>query len=58
LSIFVLAHRHVNHSIVLLITIFHYVHHVLISTNVGRGPSMVSSLVYSNGFVCHFTDLI
>jgi hypothetical protein len=51
LSIFTFAHRHVAHSTVLLICIFHYVPHVLISSKFFRGPSKVGFLGYSKGFV-------
>jgi hypothetical protein len=50
LSIFTLPHCHATHSIVLLITIFHYVPHILILNKCRRGSSLVSSLRYSNDF--------
>ncbi len=50
LSIFALAHCHVDYSIVLSITLFHFVPHVLISSKCWRGSSLVSSLGYFNGF--------
>jgi hypothetical protein len=50
LSIFELAHRHANHSIILSITLFHYVPHVLISSKCRKGFSLVWSFGYSNDF--------
>jgi len=40
LSIFAFVHRHATHSIVLLITPFHYVLHVLISNKCPRGSNL------------------
>jgi len=50
LSIFAFAHHHVAHSFVLLITLFHSIPHVLISSKCLKGPNLVLSLGYSNSF--------
>ncbi len=51
LSIFTFAHYHVACSFVLLITLFHFVPHVLILSKCTKGSSLVLSLGYSNGFL-------
>ncbi len=48
LSIFGLTHLHVAHSFVLLITLFNYVPHVLISRKCQKGSSLIS--LCSNDF--------
>ncbi len=51
LSIFAFTHHHPAHSVVLLIFLFHFVPHILISSKFFRGSSKVGSLGYSKGFV-------
>ncbi len=51
LSIFAFAHHHATHSVVLLIFLFHFVPHILISSNFLKGFNKVGSLGYSKGFV-------
>jgi len=50
LSIFGLTHLHVAHSFVLLITLFNYVPHVLISRKCWKGSSLISFLGCFNDF--------